>query len=113
MGMMSMSEYHVCAECTDFLGGGDWGLCCESAPYNFLCYDRTEVCERFKPGRHIEPIVAYLDKNGERRGFQSDDATLADCIEKAKELMNDGCPKAIVINHDPNRGCPALWMEES
>lgn len=105
-----MSEHHVCAECTDFIGCGDWGLCCKSAPYNFLCYDHTQACDRFKMGRHINPIVVYADEDGERHGIRSDGATLAECIEKAKELMREGCERVAVIDGDQDRGCPPLWI---
>ena len=106
-----MSEYHVCAECTDFLGCGDWGLCCKSAPYNFLCSDSTEACERFKPGRPIVPVVVFVGEDGGHHGLHSDDATLADCIEKAKELAGEGCTEVVVRDRDPNRLYPLLWME--
>ena len=45
----------TCKECDNFLGGGDWDLCCENPPEDqeswcgFLCYEDTEACENFKP----------------------------------------------------------------
>lgn len=42
-----------CGECTKYLGGGDWDLCCkekhEGYPMGFLCYEDTEACEKFDP----------------------------------------------------------------
>ena len=45
----------TCKDCANFLGGGDWNLCCENPPKDkeswcgFLCYEDTEACENFKP----------------------------------------------------------------
>lgn len=36
----------TCAACTNFLGGGDWGLCCKVS-YD-LCYQDSPACENFK-----------------------------------------------------------------
>lgn len=103
----------MCAECTDFIGCGDWGLCCKSAPYEFLCHDHTVACERFKGGRDIDPMVVYVGIDGRRVGIHADDATLADCVEKARELIGDGCTDVTVRDRDPMRMYPLLWMEGS
>ena len=44
----------TCGCCENFLGGGDWNLCCKNPPKDkvgwcgFLCYEDTEACENFK-----------------------------------------------------------------
>lgn len=42
----------TCKDCDHFIGLGDWDLCCteyhEGYPFGFLCYEDTEVCEKFK-----------------------------------------------------------------
>lgn len=41
-----------CKSCQNFLGMGDWDLCCsehhEGYPLGFLCYEDTKACEKFK-----------------------------------------------------------------
>jgi hypothetical protein len=44
----------TCKDCTNFLGGGDWNLCCSNPPARakeswcgFLCYENTPACENF------------------------------------------------------------------
>lgn len=43
-----------CKDCSNFLGGGDWNLCCKNPPKDqigwcgFLCYEDTEACQNFK-----------------------------------------------------------------
>ena len=43
----------TCKDCANFLGGGDWNLCCKNPPKDqiswcgFLCYEDTEACENF------------------------------------------------------------------
>ena len=47
-------EKKTCKECDNFLGLGDWNLCCKNPPKDkvswcgFLCYEYTEACENFK-----------------------------------------------------------------
>lgn len=45
-----MNNY--CAFCKHFIGGGDWGLCCdlehEDYPCGFLCYEDTDACEKYE-----------------------------------------------------------------
>lgn len=40
-----------CGDCANFLGMGDWDLCCkekhEGYPFGFLCYEDTNACEKF------------------------------------------------------------------
>lgn len=52
---MSTSKKNLkCADCDNFLGMGDWNLCCKNPPEDqvgwcgFLCYEDTEACENFK-----------------------------------------------------------------
>lgn len=48
-------ENKTCKECDNFLGLGDWNLCCKNPPKDkvswcgFLCYEDTEACQNFKP----------------------------------------------------------------
>ena len=50
----------TCKDCDNFLGGGDWNLCCKNPPEDqvswcgFLCYEDTEVCQNFKPKLRIK-----------------------------------------------------------
>lgn len=43
----------TCKDCDNFIGGGDWNLCCkeqhEGYLFGFLCYEDTPICEKFKP----------------------------------------------------------------
>ena len=45
----------TCKDCSNFIGLGDWNLCCKNPPedqvgwYGFLCYEDTEACKNFKP----------------------------------------------------------------
>ncbi len=48
----------TCKDCNNFLGGGDWNLCCKNPPKDkvswcgFLCYEYTPACENFKEKEH-------------------------------------------------------------
>lgn len=43
-----------CRDCDNFLGGGDWNLCCKNPPIEevgycgFLCYDDSNACKNFR-----------------------------------------------------------------
>lgn len=37
----------TCKDCTNFIGGGDWNLCCTVRQGYWLCYEDTEACEKF------------------------------------------------------------------
>lgn len=41
----------TCKDCTHFIGGGDWNLCCtehhEGYLFGFLCYEDTPACKKF------------------------------------------------------------------
>ena len=56
---MSDTKY-FCKDCDNFLGGGDWNLCCKNPPEDqvgwcgFLCYADTEACQNFKPKLRIK-----------------------------------------------------------
>ena len=46
----------TCGECDNFIGCGDWNLCCklphpESGPFGHLCYDNSEACSKFTEKR--------------------------------------------------------------
>ena len=53
--MCKSNENLRCADCANFLGIGDWNLCCKNPPEDqvgwcgFLCYEDTEACKNFKP----------------------------------------------------------------
>lgn len=44
----------TCKTCKNFIGGGDWNLCCKNPPKGkigwcgFLCYETTEACENYE-----------------------------------------------------------------
>ena len=50
----------TCKDCDNFLGMGDWDLCCKNPPEDqvgwcgFLCYEDTEACQNFKPKLRIK-----------------------------------------------------------
>ena len=52
---MCQGQPKTCKDCNNFLGGGDWNLCCKEPPEDqtcwcgFLCYEDTEACQNFKP----------------------------------------------------------------
>ena len=52
----------TCKDCSNFLGGGDWNLCCKNPPKDrvgwcgFLCYEDTEACENF----NIWPDIGWV-----------------------------------------------------
>ena len=58
--MCESKESLRCADCANFLGGGDWNLCCKNPPEDqvgwcgFLCYEDTEACQNFKPKLRIK-----------------------------------------------------------
>jgi hypothetical protein len=52
----------TCKDCSNFVGAGDWNLCCKNPPERakeswcgFLCYEDTEVCENF----NISPDLGW------------------------------------------------------
>lgn len=52
-------ENKTCKDCDNFLGGGDWNLCCKNPPEDqvgwcgFLCYEDTAACKNYIPLKHI------------------------------------------------------------
>ena len=48
-----LDEPKTCKTCKNFIGGGDWNLCCKNPPKDkvswcgFLCYTDTEACENY------------------------------------------------------------------
>ena len=54
------ADNKVCKDCDNFIGGGDWDLCCKNPPEDkvgwcgFLCYEDTEACQNFKPKLRIK-----------------------------------------------------------
>ena len=49
---MNKNVTYKCKDCANFIGGGDWNLCCkehhDGYPFGFLCYEDTDACEKFK-----------------------------------------------------------------
>jgi hypothetical protein len=49
-----LEQNKTCKDCDNFIGGGDWNLCCKNPPKDqvgwcgFLCYADTPACENFK-----------------------------------------------------------------
>lgn len=47
-------EVKKCKDCANFIGGGDWDLCCKNPPESqitwvgHLCYADDPACENFK-----------------------------------------------------------------
>ena len=45
----------TCGECENYLGFGDWNLCCREShdpnefTFGHLCYSDTPACDKFKP----------------------------------------------------------------
>lgn len=107
-----MSDMHICAECTDFIGGGDWGLCCKSLDYNALCYEFTAACERFKPGRKIRPVILYAQPDGRAmvREFNSEKC-FARYVELAKETIAEGNSDVRIVDAS-KEWMPLLWHEK-
>ena len=112
---MSDVSGHICAECTDFIGGGDWGLCCKSMEYNDLCYEFTQACERFKPGRRIRPVILYTTPDGEKMAREfTVQACFARYVLLAKQTIAEGNSDVRIVdfaNGDPNN-MPHLWSEK-
>lgn len=57
-----LENVHVCGECANFMGCGDWNLCCSAKhptskerekgltyPFGFLCYEDSMACDLFTP----------------------------------------------------------------
>jgi len=57
-------EGKTCKDCANFLGLGDWDLCCkeshEGYPFGFLCYEDTPICEKFKDKGEVNGINSTL-----------------------------------------------------
>ena len=55
---MENDKIKICKTCKNFIGGGDWNLCCKNPPQDnesfgltwggFLCYEETQACENYK-----------------------------------------------------------------
>ena len=77
----------TCKDCDNFLGMGDWNLCCKNPPEDqvswcgFLCYEDTEACKNFKFKRPIKPKSADWT-------YCSECALFDDCENKESR---DGC----------------------
>lgn len=111
--MTSATERHICAECTDFIGGGDWGLCCKSMPYNDLCYEHTKACVRFKPGRKIRPVILYTDTDGIGmvREFTVE-ACWGRWVDLAKQTVAEGNTDVRIVDFNGTKYPPLLWHPE-
>lgn len=42
----------TCKDCANFIGGGDWNLCCTVNRGYWLCYEDTAACEKFVEKRN-------------------------------------------------------------
>lgn len=55
-----------CGTCNHFIGGGDFGLCCDlphpEYPCGFLCYKDSEACEAYTPIRYFNEWLDYINK---------------------------------------------------
>lgn len=57
----------ICKNCNNFIGGGDWNLCCKNPPeeqitwIGFICYEDTEACKNFKPKEQTENQEFYRE----------------------------------------------------
>ena len=49
---------YKCKDCANFIGGGDWNLCCkehhEGYTFGFLCYEDTDACDKFRKKEETE-----------------------------------------------------------
>jgi len=43
----TVTRSNTCKDCANFIGGGDWNLCCTVKQGYWLCYEDTEACEKF------------------------------------------------------------------
>jgi hypothetical protein len=78
---MTEKEQKFCKDCGNFLGGGDWNLCCSKPPARakeswcgFLCYEDTEACENYRRKEHIKKFISQVKAGklpplGENDGF--------------------------------------------
>ena len=85
--MCKSNENLRCADCDNFIGGGDWNLCCKNPPKDkvgwcgFLCYADTEACQNFKPLSHIRL------KPDKKEHWDHSESLWTDC--KECELFDD------------------------
>ena len=111
--MCTTDDIHVCAECLDFLGGGDWGLCCKSADYHDLCYDYTLACGRFKPGRKLDLRIRFVsDDDRMYRWTPSSPCSLAKAVDVARGFVTDGCTDVCVYYLKFGKYPCLLWNEQ-
>lgn len=70
---MQNTDMNVCKHCDNFLGGGDWNLCCKNPPESqaswcgFLCYEDTPACENYIPLKHLR--LRKSDVNWDTKEF--------------------------------------------
>ena len=106
-------ELHICAERTDFIGGGDWGLCCKSAEYGDLCYGFTPACKRFKHGRKISPMILYTTPGGKEMAREF---TVKACwgrwVDLAKQTIAEGNTDVRIVDFDGSKHPRLLWHPE-
>ena len=64
----------TCVQCKNFIGAGDWNLCCKNPPESakdnwcgFLCYEDTPACENFdkQRARAAEEIMNCKETNSD------------------------------------------------
>lgn len=49
--------YRTCKDCHNFIGFGDWNLCCTVNPW--LCYEFTPACEKYKPHKYCRDCINF------------------------------------------------------
>ena len=60
----------ICGECENYIGLGDWNLCCKEEhdskefPFGHLCYEDTPACDKFKPIKNGCTGCVYEDADG-------------------------------------------------
>ena len=100
----------ICAECLDFMECGDWDICCRKQVRR-LTYEYCEACERFEEGREISPVIVAKHDGADKAFKPNGEATLDDCVSKAKELVEEGYEDVRVVDDRPDQLYPLLWME--
>ena len=63
---------NTCKNCENFIGAGDWNLCCKNPPeeqvtwVGHLCYEDTPACKNFinKDQEFIRELIIEQHSNG-------------------------------------------------
>jgi len=48
----------LCCMCDNYIGAGDWNLCCKVDPC--LHYENDEACDRFVPSKICKNVSSYV-----------------------------------------------------